>query len=290
MIEEMIKLEYGNGQFIALWKLYRHETTETTETAHSNSDKNIFLTHGTFSNKKVCMGITEYLVKEGYICWIMEWRNHGSSAPVKEKFNYESVALMEYPLVFNYLINELGINAVDCVLHSGGGLCLAMFLINNPKYNNNIKRTAMFGSQSFGAAHNFTNTLKIQLAKILNKIVGITPAKLVGSPHNETYYLMKQWYNWNLEENFIGNKGNDYRAEMDKIKTPILSICGSGDDFIAPIEGCKAFLDCFNNPKNKLLICGKETGFKEDYNHKRLIYSSNARKEIYPLVADWLAK
>ena len=82
--------------------------------------------------------------------------------------------------------------------------------------------------------------------------------------------------------------GIDYEKEMSKIKIPILSICAKGDNLIAPKIGCEMFLDAFQNPKNKLLFCSIENGFKEDYNHSRVLQSRNSRAEIWPLVADWL--
>jgi len=99
---------------------------------------------------------------------------------------------------------------------------------------------------------------------------------------------MKQWFDWNLSNNFIGENGKDYRLEMPKIKIPILAIGGTGDKFIAPISGCKNFLSRFKNPNNKFLSCGRANGYAEDYNHSRLIYSRNSEREIYPKVLQWL--
>ena len=62
---------------IALWKL----------NSEKKSDKHIFLTHGTFSNRKICDGISLFLVEKGFTCWIMEWRNHGESSKTQQEFN-----------------------------------------------------------------------------------------------------------------------------------------------------------------------------------------------------------
>jgi len=75
---------------------------------------------------------------------------------------------------------------------------------------------------------------------------------------------------------------------MEKIKIPILSICGGGDTFIAPKEGCEKFLNAFQNPKNKLLYCTKSNGYKEDYNHSRILQSRNSKAEIWNIALGWL--
>jgi len=67
MIQEQIDLNFQNDKKLALWKL---------SSSNCQADKNVFLTHGTFSDKKVCLGIGEYLVGKGYNCWVLEWRNH----------------------------------------------------------------------------------------------------------------------------------------------------------------------------------------------------------------------
>ena len=46
--------------------------------------------------------------------------------------------------------------------------------------------------------------------------------KLKLGEHNETYYTMKQWFDWNLSQNFIGANNKDYLALMPSLKIPVL--------------------------------------------------------------------
>ncbi len=279
--EELIKLDIGVDEHIALWKI----SNEVSDT-----NLNIFLTHGTFSNRKVCMGIADFLVEKGYTCWIMEWRNHGDSSRINSKFNFETIAKEDIKIAFDYLFDVQKIQKIDCITHSGGGICLTMTLIEYPQYRSKINKISLFACQSFGAVNSTGQYLKIQLGKWLASILGFIPSKLLGSPEDEPYHLMKQWFNWNLSKEFIGEDGFDYRENMQDINIPILSICGLGDTFIAPKSGCEQFLNAFNNSHNKLLVCGKETGYKEDYNHGRILHSSSAREEIYPIILEWLGE
>ena len=219
----------------------------------------------------------------------MEWRNHGESAKPKTKFNFETIAQFDIKAVLTYLLEDLKINQLHCITHSGGGICLTMCLLNNEKWVPKISSMTLFSCQSFGACHTFKNRIKIQISKFISSLLGYIPAKIIKlGPHNESYFTMKQWYNWNLTKNFKGDTGLNYLAVMKNIKIPILSISGEADKFIAPKEGVAAFLNAFENSKNKLIHCSISNGFAENYNHSSVIYSRNASLEIWPLVKDWI--
>lgn len=277
--EQLIKLPTFPNEYLALWKIN-----------HENSDpsKNIFLTHGTYSDRRVCMGIASYLVENGHTCWILEWRAHGSSSPTKSDFTFETVAKKEYLIVFDYLFKTLKINSLNCVLHSGGGAMLSMFLVNNPQYIEKINSAVFFGSQAASVGFTFKNRVILHLTSWFTELLGYSPAKIFGRPHDETAYTMRLWYQWNITGVFSGEEQFDYKQYMPKINFPILAFCGANDKFIAPVQACQKFLDAFQNPKNKLVYCSKKNGFLEDYDHGRVLHSSSARKEIWPRALEWI--
>ena len=264
---------------IALWKLNSEKI----------SDKHIFLTHGTFSNRKICDGIASYLAEKGFTCWIMEWRNHGKSSKTEQKFNFETIAKYDLKSTFDFLFDNQNLKNIDCLTHSGGGIVLTMFLINNPSYNSKINSITLFGVQVFGAGTELSNRIKIVSSKYLSALLGKVPSKTAGSTeHSESYYTMKQWFDWNLNKNFIGENNFDYLKRMNRINIPILSICAKGDNFIAPKEGCEKFIKAFENEENKLLFYSKENGNLENYNHSRILKSQSSKKEIWPIVENWI--
>lgn len=102
----------NDGEQIAVWKVIDHveDVTMTHTPATGLSDvtaQNVFLTHGTFSDKQTCLKIAEYLASLGHHCYIMEWRGHGDSALPKEKFNFETVATYDYEATFRYFFEEV---------------------------------------------------------------------------------------------------------------------------------------------------------------------------------------
>jgi predicted alpha/beta hydrolase len=230
-----------------------------------------------------------YLAEKGFTCWIMEWRNHGKSSKSNQNFNFETIAKFDFKSTFDFLFIDQKIKKIDCLTHSAGGIVLTMFLVKNPKYNSKINSITFFGVQAFGAALNVHNRIKILFSKYLTALLGKIPSKTAGSTENsESYYTMKQWFNWNLNKNFVGENSFDYKIRMNKIAIPILSICAKGDRFIAPKQGCKEFIEAFNNKFNKILFVSKENGNLEDYNHSRILKSQNSKKELWPIVLKWI--
>jgi len=277
--EELHLINTADKATIALWQIVDDQ---------NDTGQSIFLTHGTFSDKRICLGIAKYLAALGYTCWIMEWRNHGASPRTNESFSFETIGLFDVKAALQHLRDKVGVEKISCITHSGGGICLTMCLIKNPSYLAMIHRISFFACQAFGAATSRLHYWQIVGAKYLTRLLSVSPGTKQGHPHNETYYTMKQWYDWNINKQFKGADGFNYMPNMQSIKSPILSICAKGDSFIAPKEGCAAFLTAFENPTNKLLYCSVKDGFLEDYDHGRIMLSRNAAKELWPVVKEWI--
>lgn len=310
---------------IAIWEVFDNEKSHQLSNLNANKGQNIFLTHGTFSDKKTCLIIAEYLAELGHHCYIMEWRGHGASSLPRDNFNFETVATYDFSATFDYLFNELKLTNLHCVTHSGGGACLTMFLIQNPRYIDKINSITLFACQVYGAIVSPKNYFKIITAKLFTRLFGYIPAKkLKLGPINESYYTMNQWYQWNLRKNFhssfikqkdidangikesafnsntrqqsvIDSEVFDYRQHMPNITVPIYAICAKGDKFISPTQGCLSLFNDFNNSPNHNsanVFCeySLNNGDLDDYTHSRILNSRPAAKEVWPTVATWIEK
>jgi predicted alpha/beta hydrolase len=221
----------------------------------------------------------------------MEWRSHGESSESKKKYNLETVANFDLVSTFEYLFETIKLDSIDSISHSGGGIAMTMFLIHHPTYTSKINSITLFAVQAFGAGTKFESRTKLRFGKYVAAMLGKVPAKTAGSVEgSESYYTIKQWFDWNLNNNFIGESNFDYLERMKTIKIPILSICSKGDEFVAPKLGCEQYLNAFENDENRLHYCSIENGSLENYNHSRIILSRNAQKELYPVVLNWLAE
>ena len=339
-IQSLHKVITKDGEQIAIWQvsanlnddsIIKNTTvnidieTNAKLNSHKVKAQNILMIHGTFSDKRVSLGMAGYLAKLGHSCYIMEWRGHGHSSMPKDTFNFETIAFYDVAATFNYLFNELKLDNLHAVTHSGGGICLTMFLTQNQHYIDKLSSITMLACQAYGAVLNSKSYLKIALLKNMTRLLGYVPAmRFKLGPINESYYTMSQWYNWNLSKNFQSslskqilktenskakrisnndqsnndesnnqnnnnnNKNFDYRQQMADITTPIYAISAKGDTFIAPNSGCKLFLNSFNNSANVFREFSTDYGDLEKYNHSRVILSSNAAKEIWPTIAAWI--
>ncbi|WP_367105089.1 alpha/beta fold hydrolase [uncultured Psychrobacter sp.] len=315
LTETLKKLTTKDGAQVAVWKVsnstdIRLNTKASSPTQQVAKSQNIFLTHGTFSDKRACLRIASYLAQLGHDCYIMEWRGHGASPKSTKKFNFETVATYDFAAVFRYLFDDLKLDNLHCVTHSGGGVCLTMFLIQNEQYIDKVNSMSLFACQAYGAISDVKSYAKISAANIFNRMLGYIPAKLLKlGPVNESYYMMAQWYDWNLNKNFNSSftkKNNskhcshfdqtnsderfDYRQAMPKITIPIYAISAKGDTFISPTQGCKLFFDNFSHPSNVFYEFSKANGNLSDYTHSRILMSRDAAKEIWPTVAAWINK
>ena len=294
-----------DGQQIAVWHI--RETNNELSVSNlpmrypekESYKGNLLFIHGAFSDKRICIGIASYFANLGYNCFIMEWRGHGSSSNPDNLYHFEDVAFYDVKAVFDYLLNTLNLDGLHCVTHSGGGLCLTLFLARYPQYCHKIGSISMVACQAFGGALTLTQRAKLRLIKCLTYPLGYVPGRrLKLGPINESYYFLSQWMNWNLNRNFASrltqenseaSQTLDYRSLMPNITTPIYAVCAK-NDFVAPPQGCLLFLEAFQNKNNKWREFAVENGDLEDYNHTRIFLSRNAAKEVWPTVLDWIEK
>lgn len=99
-----ITLITDDQQHIIVWKISPTTAIPT---------KNIFLSHGAFSDKHICLAIAEYFTQFGFT--ILEWRGHGSSPKTKQDFNFETIAQYDFKAVFDYFKQELKIHHIHCI-------------------------------------------------------------------------------------------------------------------------------------------------------------------------------
>jgi alpha-beta hydrolase superfamily lysophospholipase len=301
--ESLTLLPTEDNQQVALWQVSDNKQAMGQNQAKpNNKQKNILLTHGTFSDKKIILGMARYLAELGYTCYILEWRGHGTSPKAQAPFNMETIGLYDLKAAFTYLFDELGLPNIHCTTHSGGGLALTMFLLNNPTYIDKVRSIAMFACQAFGAALTPQGFAKVTMTKAMTRTLGYIPARRFQlGTINESYAMMNPWFNWNLGRHFRSSfkkvetghaKGSplDYRTIMPTITIPIYALAAKGDTFIAPPRGCQLFLETFANPNNQFREWAQSYGDLEDYSHSRVLMSQNAAKEIWPTVLAWLEK
>lgn len=250
----------------------------------------VIIAHGTFSSHTGCIGLAQNLADRGFDVWLFDWRGRGQSDKHSADFDFDTIAQQDIPAVRELVQRETGYRAAHWACHSGGGLVVSMWMARNPDIaNTEVAGVAMMAAQAHLAAATETNLKTVtEMAEWLKDKEWIPVGGLGVGSEPESAQLMRQWCSWNLNTAFIGNDGFAYLPALKAIKVPVLALAGAGDPFIAPPAGCEALAKAFGGSDVTYQICGKNEGFLEDYEHGRILVSSSARKEIWPLVANWI--
>ena len=293
------------------------DSNEFNSNTGAHKKQNLLFLHGAFSDKTVCLGIVSYFASLGHQCFVMEWRGHGSSSQPQTKYHLEDIAFYDVKATFDYLLNDRKLDNLHCITHSGGGICLTLFLTRHPEFNDKIKSICMVACQVFAGTSTPSSYAKLLFLKAVTRQLGYVEGKrLKLGTMNESYYLLSQWMDWNLNQNFssylptpirrqllrqtglrLSRKSQtittpqplDYRTLMPNITIPIYSICAAGD-WVAPPRGTLKYLQAFKNSNNQWREFSVANGDLEDYNHTRIFLSRNASKEVWPTVLDWVQK
>lgn len=99
-----------------------------------------------------------------------------------------------------------------------------------------------------------------------------------------------QFADWVLNDRWTDvDQTIDYAAGALDLEVPILMI-GGAEDRMTPAHHLKWGFKAMNTADKKFVIAGRDNGFAHDYAHVDLVLGDNARKEIFPLISDWLRK
>ena len=81
----------------------------------------------------------------------------------------------------------------------------------------------------------------------------------------------------------------NYTAELAKVKTPILCVSGTADQSAEP-AGVKYAYEHVGSEDKTYVEMGAAKGFSGDYGHMDIVLGKNSRKEVFPMVYEWLRK
>jgi oxygen-independent coproporphyrinogen-3 oxidase len=252
-------------------------------------DTPVLLTHGTFSNAQVCGKLAGFLADHGFDCFVLELRGHGQSGTGPGTPDFQRMADFDVPAALEAVRRRTGKPQAFLVAHSGGGLVFLMHLARTLESCRNVKGLVTLASQATEAGASLRARAKIAGFAALNNVLGYFPGASLGlGPEDEHRGVMNQWFRWNWSGRWLARDGFDYEEALGHVDVPALCLAGAGDRFIAPVQGCRRLYDRLGSRDKRLVVCGRATGFAEDYGHARLIASRGAWQEIWPLILLWL--
>jgi oxygen-independent coproporphyrinogen-3 oxidase len=164
-----------------------------------------------------------------------------------------------------------------------------MHLARQPESRTRVLGLVTLASQATEAGRTWRDKAKIAGIAVVNNVMGHLPGPMLGlGPEKEWRGVMNQWFRWNWTRRWLARDGFDYAKALREVDVPLLCLAGAGDRFIAPVRGCKRLFDVVGSRDKQFIVCGKETGFGEDYDHVRIIVSRGAGQDIWPVIRTWL--
>jgi pimeloyl-ACP methyl ester carboxylesterase len=251
----------------------------------------VLLTHGTFSNGRICSRLAHHLAESGFDAWVLELRGHGRSRAPEAGASFEAFGLYDAPAAIGAVRAASGSRLLHLIGHSGGGLAFLMHLTRHPEHADGVASLVTMASQATDSCSTLKGQLIVRGAHLLTLLLGYTPGPALRlGPENERQGTFASWFRWNYTRTWTGQDGFDYLAALRQITVPTLAFAGAGDRVIAPVSGCQRVYQALGSREKEFVVCGKLQGFREDYSHARLIASRAAQDEIWPRIEGWLLK
>lgn len=250
----------------------------------------VLLAHGAFASHTVWLrggstrrGLAHFLQERGHDVWLNDWRHHGSSAREPRPFawHFEDLIRRDGPAILAAVRRETGTASCVWVGHSVGGAIGLALLARDP----DAGPTEIVTLGTPGPVMSLWRRSLASLTVGICRTMGRFPARALRfGPEDEPALVLSEWMNWNVRGRWVGMDGFDYLAALEGMRTPFLSIAGSGDRVFAPVRACRALLDHMGGEAKTFAVAGP------DLDHAGLLLDPRADEQCWPLVADWIGQ
>jgi predicted alpha/beta hydrolase len=255
----------------------------------------LLFVHGTFSNRHFFLGAHErglasWCAERGFDAWVAELRGHGRSGEHgrASSWHFEDWIRLDAPALIGGVLAATGAEQLVWIGHSAGGIIGIAYAGLRAARSAAIAGLVTAGSPAPTGLH-LAQFPVLGAGLVVTRLVGRFPARFLRiGPEDEHRGIMEQWVRWNLGRRWVGTDGTDYYANCAHIRVPQLALAGGGDWLIAPPALCAELLHASGSADRTFRRCGRAEGFAEDFNHDRLVISTAARRQVWPLIAEWM--
>jgi pimeloyl-ACP methyl ester carboxylesterase len=280
------------------------------------------------------------LAARGYRVYVADMRGSGAShrmgaagaankllrqTPFNEfghdKWNVDDQTHYDVPAILDYVQRDTGIDRVNWVGHSLGGMLMLAHLetTNRPERIANFvdmggvtvvvpskTRTQMLNAnRGLRALLSVMSTGRIARPLMFSRIPGLEKIdQFYYTTANVDEQTISRFYGYTLENpgkgalkqldsylatgHMISADGQiDYAEHLERVHTPTLMIAGE-QDVMADIPSSLITFQGIGSEDKTLLRFGRRDGHVDDYGHCDLVWSRHAPREIFPPLIDWL--
>jgi poly(3-hydroxyalkanoate) synthetase len=282
------------------------------------------LVNSSFLNLDEENSLARYLAREGFDVWNLSFRGTGRSlAPLKnppKSWDLDALVEQDIPQVIRFILKETKSAKAGWIGYELGGMLLygylgqqrdpgvaALVAIGAPLTFNEPEQGAIKNLLDLNEHQTLKNFLLYLNAPFLMRLmVPLMPKveKLFYNPENLDDEVKEKLFDGALAEVNPGvlehlllmlQRGEvvsaredfRYREHLNKIQVPVLLV-GGGEDSVAPPKTLQQVHARLGSADRTLKIFGSKTKKETAYGHFDLILGKDARKEVFPVIGQWL--
>lgn len=242
---------------------------------------------GMFSGRRFWLsdggvGLAAYLARCGHPVFIVQRRGLSDSPACAGRPGMNEHIAHDLPAV-QAAVSAIAAPPAFWVGHSFGGVMAARAAAEHLDAGR-IAGLVLFASQ-FEVGKRMLDWPGCLLTRGVARLRGHFPARAAGlGPENEPVAAIEDATDWVVR----GRREPALRAPLARITAPVLAISGAADR-VDPSIGCERFIGHFASRDRTFIRAGRGNGYARDYDHPGIVVSRDARREIWPRVADWMA-
>lgn len=316
--DELHHVSTTDGVQIGLWA-YK------SNSSYSTDKRPVLLVHGLGANHRNLAfderyGVAQYLNRRGFDCWAVDLRGRGAS-DIPSHWMFDDYAKNDLPASINYILRKSQSSKLHWVGHSMGGM-LFYALAGALDYQDSIASAVTLGSpvdfpepsilyRLAAIFHALPFGTKLKTPKAITSALGTVYDLIPDSLHSFLYNpnnvnkhalikvaltisagtsskVLTQFPHWFANDQWMDSDQRiDYRGGVSTVGVPSLVIAGAVDK-ISPPDLIESGYEDLKSRKKKFIRAGKTSGYQRNYSHIDLVFGKRARKEIFPLISDWL--
>ena len=265
----------------------------------------VLMVHGVMANGRIFYsdsgkGLAHYLARHGYDVFIADLRGRGRSTPKISRYSQHGqteIITEDLPALQRAIRQIKGEVPVHWMAHSWGGVHMSSALLRQPQLIPQVASLVYFGSKRSVHVRNVNKLLEVDLmwniaARVLCRSIGFLPARKIGlGADDETDKSHKQSKQWAKVRPWVdSDDGFDYAAAARVQQLPpALYFAAQNDPCRGHRDDVRRFRDESGSHESRLHLLARHTGHKRDYNHVSLLTHTDAVRDHFPLVLEWLA-
>ena len=279
---DAVRVTTSDGVTLGLWRAAGPPATKPIP---------LLLMHGTFSTRHFFgapQGLGAFLADLGYDAWIGELRGH-ARGDEKRPGDFDDWILRDAPALLRGVREATGAERVVWIGHSAGAVVAVGAASYDAEVAGSLAGLVMVAAPAPDRPGSFHAAVSVA-GYLVSRMWGHVPASALGiGPADEAAAILEQWTGWIRKRSWTSRDGFDYLAHARGCTAPALAIAGAGD-LLTPPATCRRLLDALGSTDRTMVVCGRARGFARSYTHNRVLISSDARREVWPLIADWIGK